>query len=59
MPIVLSLNYGHRRPAEARYLKSLLSRLDALQEDLQRELNRLENTEAQTPLLSLKPLLSR
>ena len=45
--------------AEARHLKSLLSRLDALQEDLQRELNRLENTEAQTPLLSLKPLLSR
>ena len=46
MPIVLSLNYGHRRPAEARHIKSLLSRLDALQEDLQRELNRLENTEA-------------
>ena len=33
-------------PAEARHLKSLLSRLDALQEDLQRELNRLEKTEA-------------
>lgn len=31
-------------PAEARHLKSLLSRLDALQEDLQRELNRLKNT---------------
>ena len=33
-------------PAEARYLKSLLSRLDALQEDLQREENRQEKAEA-------------
>ena len=33
-------------PAEARHLKSLLSRLDALQEDLQRELNRLEKAQA-------------
>lgn len=33
-------------PAEARHLKSLLSRLDALQEDLQRELNRKEKAEA-------------
>jgi len=33
-------------PAEARHLKSLLSRLDALQEDLQRELNRQEKADA-------------
>lgn len=33
-------------PAEARHLKSLLSRLDALQQDLQREQNRQEKAEA-------------
>ena len=33
-------------PAEARHLKSLLSRLDALQEDLQREENRQEKADA-------------
>ena len=33
-------------PAEARHLKSLLSCLDAPQEDLQRELNLLEKAEA-------------
>ena len=34
------------RPAETRYLKSLLSCLDAPQEHLQRELNLLEKAEA-------------
>ena len=33
-------------PAEARHLKSLITRLDALQEDLQREQNRQEKAEA-------------
>ena len=50
---VLLAHYAHSAhpklwnppPAEARYLKSLLSRLDALQEDLQRELNRQEKAE--------------